>query len=118
GLHVPVMAVIPPGLDFSALKVALPQDPISQLLERHHRAALSAQQVTPSSTRRGTPISLTTAPSLEAAPGSAANGGATVADEVLLAAAMKAEAAPSESPHKPAPFSPGEDTHNAPPQLA
>ncbi|EFJ50958.1 hypothetical protein VOLCADRAFT_57787, partial [Volvox carteri f. nagariensis] len=35
GLHVPAMAVIPPGLDFSALKVALPADPISQLLERH-----------------------------------------------------------------------------------
>ncbi|GLI58586.1 hypothetical protein VaNZ11_000196, partial [Volvox africanus] len=109
GLHVPVMAVIPPGLDFSALKVALPRDPITQLLERHHRAALYAQKLETSSTRRGTPISLTTAPSLEAVPGNGANGAADAdvdvdadaADEVLLAAAMKAP-----SPHKPSPWSP------------
>ncbi|GLC43067.1 hypothetical protein PLESTM_001427200 [Pleodorina starrii] len=98
GLHVPSMAVIPPGLDFSSLKVALPQDPITQLLERH-RAALAAKARTPtnSGTRRGTPLSLTAAPSLEAALGGGGGGGGTPAagtrnlDDPLLTAAAAVE---------------------------
>lgn len=33
----PRMVVIPPGLDFSSLKVALPPDPITALLEAYGR---------------------------------------------------------------------------------
>ncbi len=40
GHHVPAMTVIPPGLDFSALKVQLPPDPLDQLLAQHQQQQL------------------------------------------------------------------------------
>ncbi|KXZ52724.1 hypothetical protein GPECTOR_8g118 [Gonium pectorale] len=94
GLHVPAMAVIPPGLDFSALKVDLPPDPVTQLLARH-REAMAAQAVAANSphpsatgtplagTRRGSTLALTAAPSMEPptpAPTANGNGGIPTAN--------------------------------------